>query len=92
MKTFEKIRFSNLKNMKIIYAHNENHLNFKYHFMKENSRKKWKKLKLKFRVAKKDLLQPKDVLNVINAPYIMFYFTCTYYYGSDKGSNLTIDQ
>jgi hypothetical protein len=29
---------------------------------------------------------------VINAPYIMFYFTCTYYYGSDKGSNLTIDQ
>jgi hypothetical protein len=39
MKTFKEIKFSNLKNMKILYAHNENHLNLKYHFMKQNSKK-----------------------------------------------------
>lgn len=42
MKTFKDIIFSDLKNMKIIYAHDENHSNLKYHFMKENSREKWK--------------------------------------------------
>ena len=55
-----------------MYAHNENHFNLKYHFMKEYSRKK------KLTVATKDFFQPRDVLNVINTPYIMFYFTCTY--------------
>ncbi len=60
--------------MKIMYAHNENHFELKYHFMKEYSRKK------KLRVATKDFFQPRNVLHVINTPYIMFYFTCTYYY------------
>jgi len=45
----------------------------------------WKNIQeKKLRVATKDFFQPRDVLNVINTPYIMFYFTCTYYYGLDK--------
>jgi hypothetical protein len=67
--------------MKIMYAHNENHFNLKYHFVKEYSRKK------KLWVATKDFFQPRDVLNVINTPYIMFYFTSTYYYGLNKVQN-----
>jgi hypothetical protein len=77
MKIFKEIRFSNLKNMKIIYAHNENHLNLKPLILL-HERKFKKKIELKKnengKVATKDVLQPKDVLNVINTPYISLYF------------------
>ncbi len=78
---FQRHKIFKYQNIKIMYAHNENHFNLKYHFMKEYSRKK------KLRVATKDFFQLRDVLNVINRPYIIFYFTCTYYYGLNQVQN-----
>ncbi len=63
--------------MKIIYAHNENHLNLKPEipFYERKFKKKMELKKIENgRVAKKDVFQPKDVLNVINTSYILLYF------------------
>jgi hypothetical protein len=75
MKTFKEIRFSNSKNMTIMNAHTKNHLNLKYHFMKQNSRNKMELKRNKNGiVSTKVVLQPRDVLHVINTLYISFYF------------------